>query len=117
MESIEMTILNDPADRFPGLTEVYWDQSRRVGVLVCDVLAGNVLFAHDLDQRKVISPEVVVGGIRQSLVSRYDLTGSRLRAYDGDPIACVCDTKSGNRRRFENIIGEKLILPSLSSKQ
>jgi|RhiMethySRZTD1v2_1073278.scaffolds.fasta_scaffold93526_5 hypothetical protein len=115
----ERTILSDPAtDRWPALTEVYWDmQSRRVGVLICDSLASNILFAYDLDQRRVISSEVVIAGIRQSLVSRYHLIGSRIKAYDNDPIACVCDNQSGNFRRFENIIGNSLVLPSIGNQR
>jgi len=118
MESLEMTILSDPADRWPDLTEVYWDvYSKRVGVLVCDGLGSNILFAYDLDQRKAISPEVVVGGIRQSLVSRYHLTGARLQSYKGDPVACACDSRSGNFERFRNIIADRLILPPLGERR
>jgi hypothetical protein len=118
MESPEMTILSDPADRWPDLTEVYWDVDlKRVGVLVCDGFGSNILFAYDLDQRKAISPEAVVGGIRQSLVSRYDLTGARLQSYKGDPVACACDNRSGNFERFRNIIADKLILPPLGDQR
>ena len=118
MESLEMTILSDPADRWPDLTEVYCDvYPKRVGVLVCDGLGSNILFAYDLDQRKAISPEVVVGGIQQSLVSRYHLTGARLQPYEGDPVACACNSRSGNFERFRNIIADKLILPPLGEQR
>jgi len=105
-------IYRDPRDRLPDLTEVYWDsKSASVGVLVCDSLAGNILFAYDLLQKRPISSETVVDGIRQSLRARYNLTESQLRAYNDDPIKCACDYASGTSKRFRQLIGESANLP------
>jgi hypothetical protein len=108
----QSTIYSDGKDRWPKLTEVYWDtDSTRVGVLVCDALAGNIVFAYDLVQRRPISTEAVVDGIRRSLHSRYNLTDRQMQAYKYDPIECACDYDSGTYKRFSQLIGKSLILP------
>jgi hypothetical protein len=47
------TIYSDGIGRWPKLTEVFWDcDSGKVGILVCDALAGNIVFAYDPPQRR-----------------------------------------------------------------
>jgi hypothetical protein len=108
----QRTIYSDGIDRWPKLTEVYWDcDSGKVGILVCDALAGNIVFAYNVLQRHPIPTETVIDGIRQSLHSRYTLTESQLRAYKYDPIECACDYDSGTYNQFKEMIGKSLILP------
>ena len=110
----QKTIYHDPKDRWPKLVEVYWDgDSARVGVLVCDKLEGNILFAYDLVQRRSVPTDTVVDGIRQTLRLRYKLTEAQLHAYKNDPIECACDYDSGTLTRFRRIIGKSVTLPPI----
>jgi hypothetical protein len=101
--------------RSPQVTEVvWWPDSSIVGVLVCDDMSQNILLGYNVQERRLISEEVVTEALRHALRTRYGLQPDQ--SGEENPIRWACES-SKVVGRFASAIGATKTLPPLSLDQ
>jgi hypothetical protein len=97
----ERVLYSPKGDRVPSVSEVAWfPDSQKVGVLVCDKIADDIVFGFDFANSVILPPQTVVPAIRAELSRRYHVGSRELAGYGGDVLKWACDQFSDAETRF-----------------
>ncbi len=89
------TVLKHDHESAIGLVEIHWEGHQKFGLLVCNEISGNLLFAYDVESSSTLADSFFESDLRRQLATKYTLG----RGVDAIRWACSTEGFAEYQRR------------------